>query len=73
MLICVEKEKSNYLVAFKTIELSNTVCKTLLYTLRWMTNIYYSARLLGELFVFKLYQCFIPRKHEDIILEFNLN
>lgn len=29
MFICVDEEKSNYLVAFKTIELSNTVCKTL--------------------------------------------
>lgn len=33
MLICVDEEKSNYLVAFKTIELSNTVYKPLLYTL----------------------------------------
>lgn len=33
MLICVDEEKSNYLVAFKTIELSNIVYKTLLYTL----------------------------------------
>lgn len=33
MMICVDKKKSNYLVAFKTIELSNTVCKPLLYTL----------------------------------------
>lgn len=71
MLICVDEEKSNYLVAFKTIELSNTVYKTLLYTLTYMTNIYSSARLLGELYVINHNQCFILQKYEDIILALN--